>query len=76
MNVVVNCAPWEVPEGSLLLEVLDRAGLHDLRGVAVALDGEVIPRSQWAPVHVRDGQQVEDVLIVDRDEEIAAPTTP
>lgn len=64
MKVLVNGAPWEVPEGSLLLDVLARAGLHDLRGAAVALDGEVIPRSQWAPVQVRDGQQVEVVRAV------------
>jgi sulfur carrier protein len=31
----------------------------DARGVAVALDGEVIPRGEWASTAVRDGQQVE-----------------
>ena len=31
----------------------------DVRGVAVALDGEVIPRGEWATTAVRDGQQVE-----------------
>ena len=64
MNVMVNGAPVRVPEGSLLLDVLARAGLHDLRAVAVAVDGEVIPRSQWAPVQVREGQQVEVVRAV------------
>ena len=29
------------------------------RGVAVALDGEVVPRGAWATTEVRDGQQVE-----------------
>jgi sulfur carrier protein len=27
--------------------------------VAVALDGEVVPRGEWATTEVRDGQQVE-----------------
>lgn len=64
MNVMVNGAPLEVPEGSHLLAVLANAGLHDLRGAAIALDGEVIPRSQWAPVQVQEGQQVEVVRAV------------
>jgi sulfur carrier protein len=35
------------------------AGAPDGRGVAVALDGEVVPRGEWATTEVRDGQQVE-----------------
>jgi sulfur carrier protein len=29
------------------------------RGVAVALDGEVVPRGEWATTEVREGQQLE-----------------
>jgi sulfur carrier protein len=29
------------------------------RGVAVALDGEVVPRGEWATTEVRDGQELE-----------------
>ena len=29
------------------------------RGIAVAVDGEVVPRGEWATTEVRDGQQVE-----------------
>ena len=29
------------------------------RGVAVALDGEVVPRGEWATTELRDGQQLE-----------------
>ena len=31
----------------------------DGRGVAVALDGEVVPRGEWSTTAVREGQQVE-----------------
>jgi sulfur carrier protein len=31
----------------------------ELRGVAVALDGEVVPRSAWPATSVAEGQQVE-----------------
>lgn len=34
------------------------------RGLAVALDGEVVPRSQWAGVVVADGQTVEVVAAI------------
>jgi sulfur carrier protein len=34
-------------------------GAPDGRGVAVAVDGEVVPRGEWATTEVRDGQQVE-----------------
>jgi sulfur carrier protein len=44
--------------------VADVAGLVALltaakRGVAVAVNGEVVPRSQWAEVALRDGDRVE-----------------
>jgi sulfur carrier protein len=44
--------------------VADVAGLVALltvakRGVAVAVNGEVVPRSQWAAVALRDGDRVE-----------------
>ena len=31
----------------------------DGRGVAVAVDGEVVPRGAWTTTEVREGQQVE-----------------
>ncbi len=32
---------------------------EDGRGVAVALDGEVVPRGEWATTEVREGQELE-----------------
>jgi sulfur carrier protein len=34
-------------------------GAPDGRGVAVAVDGEVVPRGEWATTEVREGQLVE-----------------
>ena len=43
-----------------LLAVLERLGVQtDARGVAVALDGEVVPRSQWEGVRLQDGARLE-----------------
>jgi sulfur carrier protein len=45
---------------SATIETAVRAiGAPDGRGVAVALDGEVVPRGEWASTEVHDGQQVE-----------------
>jgi sulfur carrier protein len=38
--------------------MLKRRGVEP-RGVAVALDGEVVPRSTWATTRVPDGASVE-----------------
>jgi sulfur carrier protein len=59
MKLSLNGAPLEAPGDPTLLDVLAAAGLSDLRGLAVAVDGEVVPRSQWATVPVAEGQQVE-----------------
>ena len=58
MNAKVNGLVRELADGSTVATVL---ALLDAppRGVAVALDGEVVPRGQWATTEVRDGQQVE-----------------
>jgi sulfur carrier protein len=43
-------------------ELLTRLGVgDDARGVAVALDGEVVPRSQWDAALLAPGMRVEVV---------------
>jgi sulfur carrier protein len=47
--IVVNGEPADVQPGETVAVVLDRLGLSpDARGVAVAVDGEVVPRAGWA----------------------------
>jgi sulfur carrier protein len=43
-----------------VLELLQRRGIEP-RGVAVALDGEVVRRGAWGETRVHDGTQVEIV---------------
>jgi sulfur carrier protein len=48
VNVVLNGEPRELPDGATLNDAIDASGApDDRRGVAVALDGEVVPRGQW-----------------------------
>jgi sulfur carrier protein len=43
-----------------VLELLQRRGIEP-RGIAVALDGEVVRRGAWGETKVHDGTQVEIV---------------
>jgi sulfur carrier protein len=46
--VIVNGEPREIPAGETVLAVLAELGLDErARGVAVAVDGEVLPRARW-----------------------------
>jgi sulfur carrier protein len=57
--VTVNGERRELDEPATIEAAVRAAGTVDGRGVAVALDGEVVPRGEWATTEVRDGQQVE-----------------
>ena len=57
--VTLNGERRELGEPATIVVAVHAAGAPDGRGVAVALDGEVVPRGEWATTEVRDGQQVE-----------------
>lgn len=62
MLLTLNGRPLQVAtarDGATLLEVLAAAEMNDTRGVAVAVDGTVVPRSDWALAPVAEGQHVE-----------------
>jgi sulfur carrier protein len=65
VNVTVNGAPRRLPAGATVatvVEMLDVAA--GARGVAVALDGEVVARSQWLQTELHDGSLVEVVAAI------------
>lgn len=58
--IVVNGKAQEGGAGEPVAAILRRLGLPaDARGVAVAIDGEVVPRAGWDTVRVTDGAHVE-----------------
>ena len=59
-SVTLNGEQRELPDGATLELAVQEAGAGDGgRGVAVAVDGEVVPRGEWAGFALRQGQQVE-----------------
>ena len=61
--ILVNGEPSSVAPGTTVEELLRSLDAPD-RGVAVALDGEVIPRSTWERTAIADGAKVEVVVAV------------
>jgi len=58
--IVLNGERSDVPAGETVLAVLAHLGLHgDVRGVAVAVDGEVVPRADWQSFTLGESARVE-----------------
>lgn len=59
-RVLINGEPAELPEGASVAAAVAAAGVDgEPRGVAVALDGEVVPRARWDDTPVADSARVE-----------------
>ena len=65
MNVVLNGRATDLPDGAT---VADAVAVLEVpaegRGVAVAVDAEVVPRGRWGSHALQDGSQVEVVRAV------------
>jgi thiazole synthase len=60
MRIELNGAPRDLPDGATLdLAVRESGAGEGGRGIAVALDGEVVPRGEWERTQLREGQAVE-----------------
>jgi len=60
MRIELNGEPRELPSGATLADAVRESGAeHEGRGVAVALDGEVVPRAEWDSTSLADGHRVE-----------------
>ena len=65
MRVTINGEVHELDTGSSLADAISAlSGAPEGRGVAAALDGEVIPRAQWAKTKLFEGARVELVVAV------------
>jgi sulfur carrier protein len=60
VRVLLNGAETELLEGATVQAALDGLALPAAgRGVAVAVDAEVVPRGQWDRTELHDGARVE-----------------
>jgi sulfur carrier protein len=63
MQVSINGEPHELPAQARVAAVLEVLGLPG-RGVAVAVDGELVRRADWPTTPLADGARVEVVTAV------------
>ncbi len=65
MIVTVNGERCELAPGATVASVVELLEVApDARGIAVALDGEVISRSRWQQAELRDGALIEVVAAI------------
>ncbi|HEY1567770.1 MAG TPA: sulfur carrier protein ThiS [Solirubrobacteraceae bacterium] len=65
MNVTVNGEPRELGAGATVASVVQMLDVTPgARGVAVALDGEVVSRGRWGDTRLSDGSVVEVVAAI------------
>jgi sulfur carrier protein len=62
MTIELNGERVELDDAARVGDAIARTGADvDRRGIAIAVDGEVVPRSAWDSTRLSDGQQVEVV---------------
>jgi len=63
--ITVNGTEAQLPVGSRIADVLDALGVEPgRRGVAIAIDGEVVPRTQWDTTSLAEDARVEVVQAI------------
>jgi sulfur carrier protein len=65
MRIVLNGKQVELEPAANVTDVVAAAGADpDARGVAVAIEGEVVVRGEWGERELREGESVEVVHAV------------
>jgi thiazole synthase len=68
MRIALNGEDAIVPDGATVAAAVEATGIEGAdgrrHGVAVAVDGEVVPRSEWDATALVDGQNVEVVAAI------------
>ena len=65
MKVTLNGEPKQLGDAATLADAVTYAGGGtDRRGLAAALDGEIVPRSEWASTPLTEGAEIEVVAAI------------
>jgi sulfur carrier protein len=65
VTIWLNGEEADLQAGASVAQAVAAAGASpDGRGVAAAVDGEVVPRDRWREIELADGQRVEVVQAV------------
>jgi sulfur carrier protein len=65
MTIWLNGHPAQIEPGASLAEAIATiVAAREGRGIAAAVDGEVVPRAEWKETPLAEGQRVEVVQAV------------
>jgi sulfur carrier protein len=65
MIIELNGRPEQLPDGATVADAVAAVGVNgETRGVAVAVDGEVVRRAEWVTTPLAERQAVEVVRAV------------
>ncbi|GAA2328489.1 sulfur carrier protein ThiS [Dactylosporangium salmoneum] len=64
MHLVVNTIESTVADDITVADVVRTLAGDDARGIAVALNGDVVPRTRWAETRPAEGDHVEVLTAV------------
>lgn len=64
MTVVVNGAQVELDDRATVADAIATTGAVSRRGIAAAVNGEVVPRSSWPDTNLNPGDKVEVLTAV------------
>ena len=65
MKIVLNGKDRDVPDGLMLRELLVECGLDpSQKGVAVAINAEIVTRGAWASTRVEAGNRIDIIHAV------------
>jgi sulfur carrier protein len=59
-RAVVNGTPWDGPAGATVADLVTQ-WCPSPRGIAVARNGDIVPRSRWDQTPIATGDQIEIV---------------
>ena len=59
MRIELNGRAVEITHEATVADAVVASGAEARRGIAVAVEGEVVPRSEWDTTPLHEGQQVE-----------------
>ncbi len=58
MHITFNSEIQEIPDALMLIQVLEGKELSDKKGIAVAVNGNVIPRSLWPETSLQNNDSI------------------
>lgn len=64
MKIIVNGEWKEIDDESRVSDLISQLEIADHRGVAIAVDEEVVPKSAWSTTRLAEGKRIEVVRAV------------